>query len=469
MPPLSFASAPGALFNILGKIGAFIANQRSNQATQFTALVSQATGIDPQLVNEPDIQAIIGSSYISLLDNIGNGGGTMQGLAAAAVNRKVFRAQAQYNQTLTQADTLTSLQYVIQQMKIAGATVLSMTITGTPAGFVGAGNGVVTFSVKRPLDGLVLENTFSEIVIFTCNNDSYNGSATQGNEGFIVTGQGAQTNLFAFNWPLGSNCSIGLNAIDGEADNSSGNLLTNSGFDAANWTGSVPNNWTIVSGGSLITLDTGNTFGSTGALCITGDGTTLVDMRQEFNTATGTLGILDSQTQYSVNVFIRRDGVAPGAGRLTVDFVDVNGITILDANNVANTYNIDLTQLTTSYASYSCPFRTPVIVPDQVFFRLYNPVGFALSAGRAVYADRISVGSMSQLYVSGPFVAVHSGNFPYQAGDFATLTFSNSRGAGGTYSTFQTLVAILMPNEFYGNELLLPSSLVPSISDSLIS
>lgn len=468
---LSFANATGNLFNRLGKLGALIANSDSYQATQVTAMVSPSTGVVAQLDAEADIQAIMGSSYIGVANSIGgNFGGVCQQIANAIVNRMVFRDNPQYGQTLQGGNIITSMQEVIRQMRIAGATVQSITVTATPGAFVGVGDGVINASVIRDYDGVTQENAFTENLLFTCIGDSYNGGrVSAGNETFLVTGAGAQGNMFAFNWPLGSNASIQLSAINAGEDNSQGNLLTNSGFDA--FTANVPDNWDLVTGtgGTNVFEETTIVYTSppTKSLMITGDGPgTLVCLKQQFDTSTGTQGELTPQTQYSFNIFVRRDGVAPGAGVLTVDLVDENDTVIQDAAGVNNSFDIDLTLLSTVFTSYTGVFRTPVIMPNEQYLRIRLTT--ALTNGRSVYLDFASLGEMLQVYTSGPFVAVHAGSIPFLRTDYGNCQITNGRGPGGTYSTWQTLMARLFPIMMsYG--ILLPSSSTPTISDSLIA
>jgi hypothetical protein len=171
----------GALFDRLGKVGALIENLYSYQQTQLTAMTDTTTGVVGQLNEEPDVQAIQGSSYISILNSsAGTLSGTVQNLAAAIINRMVFRDSPRFNQTLESQNTLASLQEIILQMREQGATVLAMTVTATPSAFIGEGDGIINASTKRPLDGLTLENAFSEELLFTCVADSYSGGATAG-------------------------------------------------------------------------------------------------------------------------------------------------------------------------------------------------------------------------------------------------------------------------------------------------
>src|SRR4051812_26041163 len=168
--PISFASAPGNLMNCIGKCGLLVSNVDTIQDTLLQSMTNTTTGVVAQFNNESDIQATVGNSYIGTLSSVEGPSTLGQTVAIQEVNRAVFRSNPQLNQTLTQGNTLSSLQEIIRQMEIAGASVLAMAITSVPQvvtgqpgpNFTGVGNGVILTSVKRPLDGLVLENSFAE-------------------------------------------------------------------------------------------------------------------------------------------------------------------------------------------------------------------------------------------------------------------------------------------------------------------
>lgn len=465
---ISFADATGNLFNRLGRLGKVLSQLRSYQASQQTNLIDTSSGLTMQLASEPDIQATAGNAYQGILNAAGGTvQGTLQGMAESIVNRVVFRDSPRLNQTLASNNTLASLQEIIRQMQVAGATVLQTTVAATASGITGVGNGFVNASVYRALDGRMLENAFAEAIRLTCTADSYVGGATAGNESFTVTGTGIQGDVTAFDWPLGSNARITLAAIDSETDNGNGNLLTNSGW--SDWSNNVPSNWTIATGlpGAQVFHETGIVFGGTGALRLLGDGSTAIALTQLFGSSTGTLGTLSAVSQYGLCVYLRRDGVAPAAGVLTLDLIDGNSVVLQDQAGVACSLAIDLTSLTTQYAPYGVAWRTPLVMPDTVYLRLR--LSTPLTSGRSVYVDGLSLGVMSQVYTSGPFVSVHSGAVPFNTNDYATVTITNARGSGGSLDTWQTLLARLLYNYIMVNELLLPSSTSPSVSDTLIT
>lgn len=470
MPMINFTGSPGTLFSVLGKCGNLIKQLLVYQLAQKTNMIG-SNELDSQLSTQPDIQALVGQNYLSQLsipESIANSLATQ--IAAQFANRVVYLDNPQPGQTLTSLNTLASLLEIIRQMKAESATILAMTIGSTTNLFASnnsnVGDGVFILSTRRPLDGKVLENSFAETLTVLCTQDSYLGGATPFNEGFTITGQASEPDPFAYDWPLGSNCSVAVNAIDGDTNNGSGNLLNNSGF--ATWAGtpSLPSNWTFNSGSSLVTKETGLVFGSGNALKITGDGSTLVSFQQQFGASTGSSSTLASLNQYGVNLWIRRGGSAV-TGQLNIELVDQNGTITTDYGGNLNQFTIDLSGTTPFYAAFNGVFRTTLISPNQYWIRLRTPPGQALSNGGVVYLAKLSMGSMSQLYTGGPFSCVFSGSVPFIQGDFATGTITNSRGSGGTLSTFQTLLWQLF-SDVQQSELIFPSSATPTISDSLI-
>lgn len=469
---LSFANAVGNYFNRIGKLGLLAKQLRSYQLSQETNMTDTTNGVVAQLNAESDVQAIMGDNWISILSATDAAiGSTMQQLATAIANRQVYRDNPQFGQTLTTAITLSSLQEIIRQMLEEGATVLAATVSASVTlvngqHFNGFSNGLVSLMVKRPLDGKTLENLFAETFKVTCSSDSYTGGATAGNEPLSVTGAGAETDVFAFDWPQGSGASNTINAIDGNVDVGSGNLLTNSGFETFT-VANTPDSWVLAAGvaGTAFFQETTLIYDGLSALRIQGDGTTKYQWRQQFNASTGTSGILGPLTPYSVCLFLRRDSIASVNGVLQVDLVDQNYNIIQDENGVNNSFTVDLTQLTQFYAGYVGQYRTPRVLPTSQYlqFTLTTPY----DNNRSFYMDKVSFGQMTQFYLNGPFLACHAGSVPFQQGDFAEVATTNSRGAGGVLDTFQTLFWRLYPDA-QNNELLLPSSPTPTISDTLI-
>lgn len=466
--PFPLVGAPGDLFNALGSMGAVISNCLSAQLTSKNTVVNSPTGLLSQLSQQQDIEAVAATSWTGWLAAIEAAASSMPNLAQLYINRLVFLAQPQLGQSLSSVNLTASINYVFLQMLAQNATILQMTVGATTTAFTGTGNGTINISLKRPFDGKLLENAFAEVLTYTCIADSYIGGAAAFNEQFAVTGEASEPDFFAYDWPLGSNGNISINAIDGDTNEGSGNLLNNSGFTT--WTGSVPNNWTVNAGASTISQNSSIIFTAGSSMLWTGDGSTLTSIQQQFNISTGNTSTLSPQTQYSVNLYLRTGGTPPSQGVLQVDLVDQNGTIINDQAGTPNSYTIDLTTLSTAWTGFPGSFRMQEpIPPTQKQFLRYH-LTTALNNGALLYIDKTSFGLQQQIYSQGPFTAVHSGSTPFvqsPLADYAYCQVTNSRGAGGTLDTFQTLLYRLY-SQSIGFELIWPSSLSPTISDGLI-
>ncbi len=468
--PFPLYGAPGCLFDGWGKMGAIVSEIDALHVVLEPALIDLTTGVLGQLNSFPILGAQVGGTYVNLLGSVEQPCSSMQSLAQNFINALVYAYQAQYNQNLTTPNLPSSIAFVLQQMAAQNATVLQMTVGAVIGAFSGTGNGVVNISLKRPSDGRFLENAFQELVLFTCSSDSYSGSSAAFNERFLVTGQGSEPDVFAFDWPLGSNGITSINAINGDASNSAGNLLTNSGFTL--WTLNVPNKWTLAVGTAGVNIQQNSSivYSAGSSAQIIGDGLgTLTSLVQAFkSSSTGTPASLTQQTQLSVNLFLRCGGTIPSQGVLQVDLIDGSGTIITDQAGTPNVFTVDLTTLSVNWSSAMGGFRLPIILPSSYSFRMHLTT--PLPNGVFIYVDKVSCGLMNQLYVQGPFVAVHSGSIPFVQSpvpDQATCQITNSRGAGGTLNTWQTLLFRLLPLGAQ-TELIWPSSPSPSVSDGLI-
>src|SRR5438132_12686032 len=116
-----FTSSPGNVFNRLGKLGLLVKQLASYQTSQLTNLTSTSTGAVAQYNAEPDIQAIIGAAYQSVLSSSSGGvASVVHGAAVGIVNRMVFRDNPRLGQNLNNIQELLSLQELIRQMKVQG-------------------------------------------------------------------------------------------------------------------------------------------------------------------------------------------------------------------------------------------------------------------------------------------------------------------------------------------------------------
>ena len=465
--PFTTSGSTAGLFNRIGQIGQIVADVQAlignglTLATDVTNLLnlyegSSLSNAEPDLVATVPTQANNSKIAVVGIDS------ALAQVAATTVERMVFRD----NPISTRTNILTNLNELIRQMQANAATVQRCTVTGASApvtGYTNVGTGVVVLSVKRG-DGLTQENTLAETGRLTCTGDAQ-GGGTAGSETFQYLGAEAQTNPFHYEWPLGSGASATLQSVNATKNNSAGNLLTNSSWGTV--TNNVPANWvdTLSLAGTDFFRETTNVYGTdTNALRFTGGTGHTPAITQQFNLSTGTLGATKADTQYAFNIAMTCNAVPP-SGTFVFELIDQNGNVILDDQGVANQFTVNLNSLTTSYAFRSTTFRMPKTLPTstRIRYRIGTPIP---AGGYNVYLAHSAMNAMTKLYAGGPSVSIFSGGTNWILNDKFTLTFTNDRGGSVNQKTFQSLFDRLFSMRL--NELLLPSSATPSISDSLI-
>lgn len=167
---------------------------------------------------------------------------------------------------------------------------------------------------------------------------------------------------------------------------------------------------------------------------------------------------LKAQTSYAFNGWFKVDSV-PAAGVLTVDLYDGSAV-INDDAGTANSFTIDATALTTSWAAANGVFRLPRVVPPVVYLRIR--ISTAVSNTTSVYIDHCAFGQAVELYAGGPCAALFAGADNFAVGDTFTIAVTNNR-AGSWQEWFERWF------DMRAKGLLLPSDSSGSIADSLIA
>ena len=448
----------GGLFTRLGKMGGilnYINLVRGNTGTPYV----------PYKVNqmEAQFQSVDQNLADLLYTNLSNfqqsATSYLQSLQTLAQSTLIQMVNEAYPlSALTVANALTPL---ISQM-VAGSNTIqqSAVTTSVTAGGTNTGNALVVMD-SPPLDqnGNPVELSFPEALTLTITSDAGTG-ATAGQESFSVVGQAQNTNTLDFAYPGGSGSNT-FGVIVNPAVSNTTNLLYNSEFET--WTvTNIPDGFTIGTGAATVTKDTSHTYGgSSAALAITSDGSTLTSLTQQLNLAppSGSISALAPRTKYAFEVQVQCSAAAPAAGVLTFSLVDGSGTVLNSVAGVPNTITISHAALTTSYQTVSGFFETPAVMPATYYLRIKETT--ALTNTDVYYIDHMALAAAQQLYTGGPFLAVFTGSTNVVKGDNWTLTVAN------TYGGFQQLF-----DKFFGTRqlgLLIPSSGSPSISDSLIA
>jgi len=453
---IPFTGSTSAFFNRVGFIGQVIADHtayknvtlQNDINTLLTGFINGTIdeniidGIGPQLTAEQQNDAFLQFLQI-IAQNIAN---TMV---------------TQDNPQLSYTNVILSINQILQQIQQRGLTVRPCSVTtSTSPGPNNAGNGVVVATPYRS-DGLIQQNAYQEHLTVACTTDSVSG-AILGAEQFTSTGVQQEPDLLAYDFPQGSGSTINLTAIPPTND-TNGNVLTNSDFE--NWISNVPNNWAITVGlaGTQIKKGTQSYSGSF-SLQFAGDGATLAAIEQTFNSSAGTLGVLNFQSLYAFNCWIKMD-VTPSNGQLEVALVDQNDVIVKDQQGNNNVYTVNLNTIGPSWTPFSGAFRTPYVLPTNLKIRIRQSI--AIDNNKNLYVDHLALGQMVQQYAVGPSLAVFSGSSAFYVPDYFTVNVQNGRGTSGTLSTWQTLLYRL----YQRDDLIFPyaaSAGSENVSDSLI-
>ena len=170
----------------------------------------------------------------------------------------------------------------------------------------------------------------------------------------------------------------------------------------------------------------------------------------------------DAEGQYAFHALLRTDS-APAAGVFTVDLVDgIGGSVIADDESTNNSFTIDATALTTSWASSTGTFRLPSNLPTSVYLRFR--ISTAVTNTSSVFVDEMSLIEMGEFYSGGPSYAVFDGRTKWAKDDTITLAVTNDR-AGAIHEWMNRVFDLmddgkLFPTDTGGSE---------TIADSLIA
>ena len=190
--------------------------------------------------------------------------------------------------------------------------------------------------------------------------------------------------------------------------------VTNGDFEAFTTT-DIPDNWTVDAGTATTDFgeETTNIYRGSSALEFK-TSATLVELSQA-------LSGLKALTPYAVNLYGRKEGTV-SAGVMTVDLYDGTSV-INDEAGTANSFTIDLSTETTSYAAENAVFRLPDPIRSTVQLRVR--ITTAITVGGTYLIDDVSLSQMAQVYAGGPFVAMFTGDTALDLDDEWVITVTN--------------------------------------------
>lgn len=461
----------GGIFKRLGRLAggiqdiiALMGGSATARTLSTASFATRGTNIEADAAESPAISSSIDGHW-QMIDTLRSSvSGTPSQFRSLA--EKILIQQVDLDANLPTKDVTTALKELIRQMKSSSDSLNASTVSIGSQTSVGSpvGNPVIVATSKNA-KGEILQNIFAETLRFEVTGD-YLGTATARQEPVSIRGKAAITDVFAYNYPAGSGCSTSVNLIDSQQDNS-GNLLTNSDFETFT-TSNTPDNWTIqtgLAGTDIFSGGSGAAYLGSNCLQLTGDGSTLIKLYQEFDHAVsttagagGTTGVVEPLSQYAVFGKIKVSA-APSTGVLRVALVDSSGTVINDENGTANSFTVDLTALNTSYATFSGVFQLPANTPSTVRLQLQTTT--AVESGKSVYIDSMAMAETTQLYNGGPSLAIFAGATKVVTGDSWTVAITNSKG----------VLADWMERLFSLRDkgLAFPYSGSPTVADSLVT
>jgi hypothetical protein len=415
-------TGPGGLFTRLGHIFGGVADihalygaSATDRVLSGASWITRGNTITADYAAGTPIKAVADGLLGQLVNWQGSSNGflsQLNSLAQATIIKMVDDDAPLQSKTLANA-----LAVLIAQMADNDDSVNDSAPTIGPVTAVGSPNGTpaIVVSVKDP-KGQLRQYVFPETLTFKCISDSQQG-ATLGQEAMLVTGKAPVSDPYSYLWPGGSGVQQALTAVDGSVSHSSGggNRLQNSDFKTLT-TPNYPDNWVILTGNAGTDILDGSAAPYTangGALRILGNGSTLSAVYQPFGTtpstsagAGGTAAELAPNTLYAVSFWSKVSAV-PAAGVLRCALTDGSNTVVNDDAGTANSFSVDLTAETTSYANHTGVFITPAVLPPAL--RLQLGLTTALEDGTSVYVGRLALTPMTELYRGGPWASVFSG------------------------------------------------------------
>lgn len=261
-----------------------------------------------------------------------------------------------------------------------------------------------------------------ETLTFRCVSDTKTGSVLSGSETWHVTGDRAYPNLDR-RWRSGSGAMAMVQqtsaSVNGFGLMPPGlNLLHNSGFEA--FSSNQPEQFETVTGtpGTHWKQNNSEYLRGTSSLEFVGNGSTLASIRQKFNSTDGTYGRLKGDTLYLISFWAKNDGTAPAAGVIRVSIQDGSS-SVLGSNMAASA------TVTSGYASWThvkAAVISPINIPDTAYLVIEQTT--AISNGRSIYIDEVTVTEMTRLAAGGPGVAIVAGDTDPRRGDSATVAIT---------------------------------------------
>ncbi len=383
--------------------------------------------------------------------------GSVSGLQSAyrTMMEKVLIRKVTTDKPLITQSVASCMAELYAQMVADGESIDRPTVSGTVT--AGSGNVGDTVCVSSVLlgDGRQNDMVIAETVTLLCSADSYQGSATAYTEPFPYSGAASVDGL-SWLWPAGSGGSGSVNTTNAATDG----IVTEGDFEGT-WTpaNTPPTPWVVTVGtiGTTVLQAGGsNALRGSKSLEIAGNSAQLTQLRQPLTN-------LRPRVQYAFNIWYRLSGASPAAGVMAMRLVDQDGTVVADNQSANNTTSVTLSGVgDTDWHALNAMFRLPDTLPTTLYLEIILTT--ALTTGTSVYIDLVQGVAATELYASGPYVALFSGGTPATRGDTFSIAYANNEGVASFVRGLDRVfnmrsLRIQLPSNGSGSE---------TISDSLI-
>ena len=449
----------GGLFTRVGRGGKFALSMRTYQgtiATNLDSLADQFDGNRPLIGDLPSQE----SSWQQQVEP------PMQPITTDMGNTIFYMASQDTDAKAYATDLATSLAALVAQMEGGSGSVYRSTVTASGSNISGIiGNGAFLYSVIYIPTGETLKNAIAEKGNLICTADSYANGVTPGQEIFTYTGEPAQPDVWAVDYPTGSGASqtVQVSGIDS-------NLIVDGNFEE--WTGLSPTNWVIEVGTagtdvvrSTVVFYPWDTTGS--SISFVGDSATEQAIYQSFDGAINGI-VLAPMTSYAVCIRLRANTATPASiTNITVQLQNSAGAGLSSPSASPLVLAVPVGSLTLSWQTFTAEFITPRNMPSDARLAILVDPADAIDTGETVYIDSVMLVPMQSLYQQGPRVAIFSGSTPFVNGDGQVVTVANNYDGSGTLNSFNPLFQRMF--NMRSLDLQLPTAASPTIADTLIT
>lgn len=318
-----------------------------------------------------------------------------------------------------------------RQMIVSSSSFPLNSISQGIVSYLGTGTGKVV------LNDFPVQMSPNETLRFECVGDITTGTAA-GSEVFKVVGSANVSDITSDLYPGGSGANTTLvssNYQDGQ------NVVQNGTFE--NWTGGVPDGWTINAGAAYVTQLSSGAFLGSSALEL--DGTAATNISQILPTS-----ICYPNRRVTFGMWVKLTLGSPTLA-LKIELRETADATLLATATLVGSLTSSWQFISASYT-----FATNAPYPEIAAYILYP-----LEAGVKVAVDCAFVTVPAQQGKNGQFITIVSGDVDWRIGDYATVAITNDYAA----TVLNYTERFFAPS---ANGIYLPGSASPTIANGVI-